>query len=83
MTATYIINRLPTPVLSNKIPFECLYGKPPDYSQLRVFGCLCFSSIHEVDKFSPRAIRSVFMGYPSDHKFDYQGIFHFTPCCFS
>ncbi|KAL8101796.1 hypothetical protein AgCh_033625 [Apium graveolens] len=60
--------RLPTPVLDNKTPFECLYKKLPDYTQFRVFGCLCFASIHDADKFHPRAIRSVFLGYPPDHR---------------
>ncbi|XP_074322282.1 uncharacterized protein LOC141659360 [Apium graveolens] len=67
-TACHIINRLPTPVLDHKTHFLCLYGKEPDYTQLRVFGCLCFSSVHEGDKFGPRAIRSIFLGYPLDHK---------------
>lgn len=68
LTAAYLINRLPTPVLNNKSPFELLHKKLPHYSQLRIFGCLCFASVHESDKFASRAIRSVFIGYPADQK---------------
>lgn len=68
LTAAYLINRLHTPVLNNKSPFEMLYHKLPDYGFLRAFGCLCFASVHPSDKFAPRAIKSVFLGYPFNHK---------------
>ncbi|XP_074342799.1 uncharacterized protein LOC141680483 [Apium graveolens] len=42
--------------------------KLPDYSFIRVFGCLCFASVHSTDKLDPRAIKSVFLGYPSNQK---------------
>jgi len=44
ITATHIINRLPTPFLSNKSPFEILFSKPPSFSHLRVFGCSYYAS---------------------------------------
>lgn len=40
LTVTYILNRLPTLILSWKSPFEVLTNKIPDYSFLRTFGCL-------------------------------------------
>lgn len=68
LASTYIINRLPTPVLEYKSPFECLYSNIPDYDLFRVFGCLYYASIHESNKFHPRAIRCVFIGYPHGNK---------------
>lgn len=64
LVATHLINRIPTHVLHNKTPYECLYNKPPDYDMLKVFGCLCYASIHDPNKFSPRVIRAIFLGYP-------------------
>jgi hypothetical protein len=37
LTAVHLINRLPTPLLSNKSPYKILFSKPP-YSHLRIFG---------------------------------------------
>ena len=42
---TFVINRLPTPVLDSKSPLEWIFQKPPDYSCLRVFGCECFPTL--------------------------------------
>ena len=69
LTTIHIINRLPSPVLSYKIPFERLYSKPPSYSHLRVFGCLAYATnVHVSHKFDHRAITCIFIGYPVGQK---------------
>jgi histone deacetylase 1/2 len=39
LTAVFLINRLPSKVISNDTPHDRLLGNPPDYSFLRTFGC--------------------------------------------
>lgn len=42
LTATYLINRTPSPFLRHKTPYEVLHGSPAECSILKVFGCLVF-----------------------------------------
>ncbi|KAA0025466.1 Retrovirus-related Pol polyprotein from transposon TNT 1-94 [Cucumis melo var. makuwa] len=70
LTSVYTINRLPSSVLQNISPFERLYGTPPNYSNLKVFGCACFVLLqpHEHTKLEPRARLCCFLGYDTEHK---------------
>ena len=69
LTAAYLINRLPTPVLKHQIPFESLFQQLPNYDKLQAFGCLCFHwlrpySDHKLEKHSKPC---VFIGYSNTH----------------
>ncbi|RVW91359.1 Retrovirus-related Pol polyprotein from transposon RE1 [Vitis vinifera] len=69
-TAIFLINRLPSPSLAGKTPYELLFGKQPDYSMLRTFGCLCFPYLRDYspNKLSPKSTPCVFLGYNTLHK---------------
>ena len=43
MTAAYIINNLPTPVIENKTPHEIILKKIPSYEHFKVFVFLAYS----------------------------------------
>ncbi|XP_074321433.1 uncharacterized protein LOC141657940 [Silene latifolia] len=55
LTATYMINKMPTKLLNWKSPYEVLFGEAPQYDELKVFGSLCFATKASSDKFQPRA----------------------------
>jgi hypothetical protein len=63
--ATFIINRVTTPLLHNKSPYHLLHNHPPNLEHLKVFGSLCYAStlhIHRT-KLDPRARKCIFIGY--------------------
>ncbi|KAH9718013.1 retrovirus-related pol polyprotein from transposon RE1 [Citrus sinensis] len=70
LSAAYIINHTPTPLLDGKNPYELLHGKPPPYAHFRSFGCLCYAHYipRDKNKFNPRSRRCVFVGYPHGNK---------------
>ena len=45
ITATYLINRLPSKVIGNSTPLERLYHQKPDYHYLKIFGCACYPNL--------------------------------------
>ena len=70
-TANFLSNLLPSSALDdNRSPFEVLYKKQPDYSALRTFGCSCFPTLRDyaVNKFDPRSLHCVFLGYNDKYK---------------
>lgn len=67
---TFLINRLPTPVLSNQTPYSILYKSYPDYTMLRVFGCACYPCLrpYNKNKLEFRTSECTFLGYSTSHK---------------
>ena len=65
-TACHIINRLPTPLLNHKTPWEALFHKLAALSHLRISGCACFPLLtpYNSNKLQPKTKPCIFLGYP-------------------
>jgi hypothetical protein len=70
MTAAYLMNRMPSRVLNNKTPIECLTGKTTYVVPPKVFGCVCFVKDYRpsVGKLDPRVVKCIFVGYSGKQK---------------
>ncbi|GJU80865.1 putative RNA-directed DNA polymerase [Tanacetum coccineum] len=69
LTATYLINRLPTSVLNGKSPYDLVHNKPPSLKHLRSFGCLPYATIlNSHDKFGSRSEKCVLVRYLNSKK---------------
>ena len=66
-TAVYVINGTPSSAIDFNIPEELWLGKTPGYRHLRRFGCIVYVHIDQ-GKLKPRALRGVFIGYPTGVK---------------
>jgi hypothetical protein len=70
LTATYLINMLPSKVINNDTPVHRLLDTTPNYSSLRVFGYACWPNLRPYNKhkLAFRSKRCVFLGYSPMHK---------------
>ena len=66
-TAAYTRNRLPTSS-HDTTPYERWYGKKPDLSRLRVFGCIAYAYVQQRKKLDKRCERVRFVGYSMQSK---------------
>ena len=65
----FLINRIPSPVTNKQTPYELLHNHKPDFSMLKVFGSLCYSSTNRPhQKFDPRSRQGVFLGFQTGIK---------------
>ena len=63
-------NRSPNSALGGNISFTCFYGKVPDVSYFRVFGCTAYVHVqkNKRKKLQSHTQRCVFIGYPLEYK---------------
>jgi hypothetical protein len=50
LTATYLINMLPSKVIDHETPIKHLLHKTPDYASLHTFGCACCPNLCPFNK---------------------------------
>jgi transposase InsO family protein len=62
--------RIPSSATAPLTPFELFYGRKPDASALRPFGCLAYVHLQKDQRpaLAPHAAQSIFIGYPPDYK---------------
>ncbi|KAL5816547.1 hypothetical protein ACOSQ3_024925 [Xanthoceras sorbifolium] len=61
---------MPSSVLGGSCPYTCLFKSVPDYSLLRIFGCLVYPHLrlYNSHKLQFRSAPCTFLGYSSNHK---------------
>ena len=69
-TLVYTHNRSPNNAIKNATPYELWFGKRPDISKLRVFGCICYYYVPKElrQKLDSKSKKAVFVGYPDGVK---------------
>jgi hypothetical protein len=69
-TAVYTIKRVKSPTTLNRSPYELLYGSPPNYQSLYIFGCVCFVLLPPYDhtKLESCSHLCCFLRYGIEHK---------------
>ena len=66
-TAAYLINRSPASAIDHNVPEELWLNKKPGYKHLRRFGSIAYVHVDQ-GKLKPRALKGIFIGYPSRTK---------------
>ncbi|GJX13516.1 retrotransposon protein, putative, ty1-copia subclass [Tanacetum coccineum] len=74
-SAARILNMVPTKKV-DKTPYELWYGKVPNLSYLKVWGCEALVERDTPDKLQQRSVKCIFIGYPKEMMGYY---FYFPP----
>lgn len=64
-TTCYLMNLSPSSAISFKTPYKMWTRQTPSYAHLKVFGCQAYAYVNQ-GKLAPRALKSVFIGYPNE-----------------
>jgi hypothetical protein len=48
--------------IEKKTPIEVWSGSTPDYTDLKIFGCLAYTHVNN-GKLEPRAVKCIYLGY--------------------
>ncbi|GJU03057.1 retrovirus-related pol polyprotein from transposon TNT 1-94 [Tanacetum coccineum] len=62
-SAARILNMVPTKKV-DKTPYELWFGKVPNLSYLKVWGCKALVKRYTPDKLQQRSVKCIFIGYP-------------------
>lgn len=67
--AVYLINRLPAQTNGNVSPYQSLFQTPPNYNNIRIFGCLCYPWLkpYVSSKLKPRSTPCVYLGFSTQY----------------
>jgi hypothetical protein len=70
LTATYLINRIPSKVIDDDTPMERLFHEKPNFSFLRTFGCAVWPNLRPYNKRKLEfcSKQCAFIGYSNMHK---------------
>lgn len=62
--AVYILNRLPTKILTGMTPYKAWSGKTPNLDHIRIFGCLAFMKVPSIhtQKLDDRSLPIIYLG---------------------
>ena len=60
--ACLLINRSPSTSIKKKNPHEVWSGKPANYSELKVSGCLAYAYVNN-GKLEPRSLKCIFLSF--------------------
>ena len=70
-TATYLKNRSPTRALKGKTPYEFLYKRRPDLSNIKIIGCKSWVAIpkEKLQKLDSRSVECRLIGYAASTQY--------------